>query len=318
MQDPKIDTGVVYNSGLVIENESSLATLTVFYERIWLPHVDVTMIPPGLMNEVQPYVEWVVKWSALFKEQVLRELPPATPESLSKTGESLLKPQAIEDFGKRLEANWKATSRIIERNSNGPMAEFTRIGFGFLNLHFGRFEVSLPRICDFNQKPDRETLVRLEAFAAFQYLLPKLNALQPDDILELRRRVKDTREGFTMHLQKLSKSLDGMVQNGSAIDDIRAHAKSIVETDLIPDYREFHRQLASERTGKWKKSLDTAGKIMAINAAPWTPKFWGELLNALGMSVLQTAADKKDTQTNRYQAYEFMKEIEEFSQRKQN
>ncbi len=316
MQNPSaIDTGVVYNSGLVIENESSLATLTVFYERIWLPHVDLTMLSPYLIERAMPYLQWHIKWMPLFVEQVLNTLSPATPESLFRPDENLLEI----DLAERIMSSWETTMNLKKSgNPHSPMDDFNHIGFAFFNLHFSRVDVSLPRICDFifNQKQDRRTLLNLEAFAVFQYLLPKLNALQPDDILELRRKVKDTREGFTMHLQKLSKSLDAMIENGSKADDIRAHAQAIVETDLIPDYKEFRRQLASEKAGKWKKVLDATGKIMAINAAPWTPKFWGELLKALGMSILETAADKKEELTNRYQAYEFMKEIEHFDQRK--
>jgi hypothetical protein len=37
----------------------------------------------------------------------------------------------------------------------------------------------------------------------------------------------------------------------------------------------------------------------------------GLLLKALGMSVIETAADQKERLTNRYQAYEFMKTVED-------
>jgi hypothetical protein len=84
-----------------------------------------------------------------------------------------------------------------------------------------------------------------------------------------------------------------------------------LETDLIPDYKEFRRQLEAEQAGKIKKVLDVAGKIMEIDAAPWTPKFWGLLLKAFGMSAIETAADQKQRLSNHYQAYELMREVED-------
>jgi len=118
-----------------------------------------------------------------------------------------------------------------------------------------------------------------------------------------------------MHLQKLSKGLDGMVKTGEKLEDLKGYAQNIVETDLIPDYEEFRRQLEAEQAGKFKKVLDVSGKIMEIDAAPWTPKFWGLLLKALGMSAIETAADQKERLSNRYQAYEFMKVVEDNGRR---
>jgi hypothetical protein len=181
--------------------------------------------------------------------------------------------------------------------------------------HLLRKDVSLPRIFLVHSRPSsRNSLVALEAFHAFRYLLPKLSALHDDEILELRRKVKDTREGFAMHLQKLSKGLDGMVKAGEKFEDLSGYAQNIVETELIPDYREFRRQLEAEQAGKIKRVLDVTGKIMEIDAALWTPRFWGLLLKALGLSAIETAANEKEPHTNRYQAYELMKEVEDVGQ----
>jgi len=59
--------------------------------------------------------------------------------------------------------------------------------------------------------------------------------------------------------------------------------------------------------------LDAFGKLAEIDAAPWTPKFYGSLLKALGMTFITTASEQKDRLSNRYQAFKFMQEIEKSS-----
>ena len=105
--------------------------------------------------------------------------------------------------------------------------------------------------------------------------------------------------------------MDSLVASGEKLKTMEEYAQGVIETDLIPDYREFRRQLEAEQAGKIRKVLDATGKIMEIDAAPWTPKFWGMLLKALGMSAIETAADQKERLSNRYQAYEFMKVVED-------
>src|SRR5262249_6322909 len=140
------------------------------------------------------------------------------------------------------------------------------------------------------QPASREIMKFLEAKSVFSYCLPKLRKLNAEQILQVRERVKDTREGFSLHLQKLSKGVEQRLRGGESDAEIEQFAKSVVETDLIPDYGEFRRQLGAERLGNWKTVLDAAGKILSIDANPWTPKFWGEILAALGVPV--GAADK--------------------------
>jgi hypothetical protein len=257
-------------------------------------------------------IGWNAKFDPLAAESVLARLPPANPRYL------ITKSTSKADRDKSAEVLIRALVRARNevKSKCDPILYAELMYLVQFANHLLRTDIMLPQIFGNQQCPQRPTLVGMEAFATFQYLLPKLNALEPDDILELRRKVADTREGFTMHLQKLSKGLDGMVKADSTIEEIGHYAQALVETELIPDYKEFRRQLEAEQAGKVKKVLDLAGKIMEIDAAPWTPKFWGLLLKSLGMSAIETAADQKERLTNRYQAYEFMKAVDDIGQKK--
>jgi hypothetical protein len=178
--------------------------------------------------------------------------------------------------------------------------------------HLVRTDVDLPQIfaTTNGQRPGRDILVALEAEATFGYLLPIIRVFHPTQILELREKIADTREGFTMHLWRLSKGLEERVNAGTRIAEIRYFAKSLIETELIPDYREFRRQLSSMKVGRWGKVLDAGGRVFDIDATIGTPKFYGLLLKAVGLSGLTLASERQELLSNRVQAFKFMTKLE--------
>ncbi len=114
-----------------------------------------------------------------------------------------------------------------------------------------------------------------------------------------------------MHLWKLSKGLQEQAKDGTSLADISRSAEDLIKTELIPDYREFQRQLESIRSERWGKVLDAAGRVAEIDAAPWTPKFWALVLKAIGMTALTADSERKEALSNRYQAFQFMSYVEQ-------
>jgi hypothetical protein len=182
-----------------------------------------------------------------------------------------------------------------------------------LAAHLTRTDIDIPQIFTTlkGQPIGREILVALEAKATFTYLLPKINVFHPTQILQLREKVADTREGFTMHLQQLSKGLEERAKENIPVHEIARYAKNLIDTDLIPIYREFRRQIAAIKGNRWEKFLDVSGKVVEIDAAPRTPKFWGLLLKAVGLSILVAAGERQEVLSNKYQAFTFMSEVED-------
>ena len=62
--------------------------------------------------------------------------------------------------------------------------------------------------------------------------------------------------------------------------------------------------------GRWTKVLEATGKLAEIDATPWTPKFWSLILKALGITIVTSGAELKETLSNQYQAFKFMSELE--------
>ena len=312
---------VVYNSDLIISDPRELATLSIFYDRVFLPSTSeasaklLVEFQRGVTDvnlnafELQGYCRfgddnvwrWERQHAALFEEGVFRRLPEADPEEFYHLVLHQTKCDDIVDTIIRYE------NAHVENTSGRQIVLIRQDQL----RHLLRSDIQLPSVfvC---QKPNsgREVLKAVMAREVVTYLLPAMPELPVDTILELRQRVRDIREGFAMHLQHLTREIDSSVEGGESIEAIRRHAQSLVETELIPDYREFRRQLLADVSGFWRKVLEVGLKVFEIDVAPWTPKFYGELLGALTGGVLTTAEARKASLTNRAQAYQFMSVIE--------
>ena len=318
---------IVYSSDITIEEAGELAALCIFYDRIVLPGVtdaqvdSITVRLDDTMQSLEAlrtlskghFARGPVDWSdaaswdaahhALFQENVLARLgPPPNPHGAMD--EDVFFELSAEDQFLALTQmkRWE-----VEEDADGEA--FLTIRPDIL-AHLQRADLELPQMHTCGRQPaSREVMKYLQARSAFSYTLPKLQRLRVDEILELRRRVKDTREGFSMHLQKLSQRLEQQARHGASIADISRDAQSLMETELVPDYVEFRRQLRGEPLSNGKRILDVAGKVLKIDASPWTPKFWGELLEALGVS-LGDSKERREKASNKAHAFRFLNILE--------
>lgn len=329
---------IIYNSDLIIRNASELATLCVFYDKVYLPHTssstsdkfagarfyDVTM-PRGIDAKFEKeFVDDVDYWGSVYKalidEKVVERLP-SPPWGVTPPKE-LLENLKLSEKIELLTKSETLRSLSISNKPLGPLGE-TEESLGNpdhwvikeylikqdLALHFLRNDLKLSQLFIYSgDRPSRDFLVGVEAKATFSYLLPELGYLKADQILEVRNKVKDNREGFSMHLQTLSKGIDDRLKGGEQYPEIERWAKNIIETQLIPDYRQFRRQLEAQRSGYWSNVL---GKAFGIDAALWSPKFWSELLKAFGFTMLAAISERKEMLSNENQAYLFMKKVED-------
>jgi hypothetical protein len=176
-----------------------------------------------------------------------------------------------------------------------------------LLIHLLRTDIDMPQIFITPEgHPGIDILATLEAKATFSYLLPKLRLYHPTQILELRERVADTREGFTLHLWELSTGLEAHAKEGVPTKEIARFADDLIRAKFIPAFRDFGRQLDTKGAGKWDKVLDAQGKVTEIAATPWTPESWARLLEALRITI---------TTSNQYHAFKFMRDLQSAASR---
>jgi hypothetical protein len=345
---------VVYNSDVIINDHRELATLAIFYDRVFMPYADLTApklrlsdIEGALLSNLadeesalENYAETIRQWhktnDVLFKENILSQLPPPisyvpavaqTLKRFDQRAEGRNRKGTIDNPAWPWENDlwWvsqhkdisikevvKRSNRLTLRPSYLPQVRrHIPIENEDLLLHLLRDDIDLPQLFTMaGPIPSRELLVGLEIRETFKYLLPKVSQLEPAQIVEVRNKVKDTREGFSMHMLRLSKGLEEHARQGAPVEAIANYARSLIETEIIPYYREFRRQIDSERAGWWKNVLNGLSSIAEVEAPVWSPKVLALILKALGMTFLETASEQKARLSNRYQAFQFMSEIE--------
>jgi len=322
---------IVYNSDVVLSNNSDLTAYCIFYDRVLLPYTSPTadeclefsrpigsksapvlsaFALSGLIYQdeegnnramEEDVQQWEQENISLFRENVISRLDPPTVEIFSHLETGIELPSAFHSLLRRANAELNSYDSTEER-------------FYFRQdqvTHLLRTDIALPQVfLTASKQPSREILKACEAKQIFTYFLPKTNALRVDQILEVREKVKSTREGFSFHLQKLSKDVESQLKGSESLEEIMRFSRNVIETQLIPDYKEYVRQLSAERAGFWGKVLDSTTKLLQIDAAPWTPKFYGELMKVLGLSILTPISERKQNLSNASQAYQFMYAIE--------
>jgi hypothetical protein len=126
------------------------------------------------------------------------------------------------------------------------------------------------------------------------------------EVLRIRRKVSDTREGFSMYLQELTAQVDEAIKSGESVEDVTRFSETVVEARLIPSYREFMRQI---------EDISIAGDpitrgVIEVSAALPDERVTNGVLKALGMSSVSAVVNRAAKLTNRGQAFQFMQEIE--------
>ncbi|MBZ5609566.1 MAG: hypothetical protein LAP38_14990 [Acidobacteriia bacterium] len=280
-------------------------SLAIFYDEVCLPfpygfdrHGPVLWsisTEPGqtdafkqTMDEMfTEYQRWRDEWKPLFDRGVVRVLPPAI-QDVSQV------PQGFSDAIRR---------RLADEQ--GRLSIFPLLS--------GEFALTVHTL--YGTKPSPELIPSHPANAVdavlthslFSCLVPRLNALTAEEVMELRDDLGDLREGFRAYINESLDDVEARVKDGVSIWDA-AHRTS--ERKIIPKYEEMQRQLAAKATGKWAKILSPLSKVMQIDASPWTPKFYGQLFEAFFGSSGAVAEAEKEAQTNAGQAFQFLARLE--------
>lgn len=299
------DHALTYSSDLIIRDPGMLASLCVFFDNVYLPYLPSDR--PGLFLRVTEtdsdpefdfvemasagdyHCQWDDAYAPLYTASVLQRLPELSHD--------------VEIDGEVLDS----IIRDLEPNVSGFSR---RLYFLTRVVHYLRRDQLAPQVIDFEQEaPTRAGYKWMMAQEAFAYIVPSLNELTPDQILEVRDEVSNTREGFAMHLQKLSRETEGRTSAGESFETIRAHARSIIETDLIPDFAEFRRQLSAKRAGAWGRLLDVAGNAFRFFVPMTPPDFAGSTSAILSAIMSFTSDQRADKNTNVSLAFQFLNKI---------
>lgn len=296
---------LTYSSDLIIRDPGVLASLCVFFDTVYLPYLPTdnaglflrlteTEGDPGvdfveMASAGEYHHRWDAEHSLLFAGSVLQRLPQPSHE---------------------VEIDEEALGRITFRLSPNVSGFSRRLYFLTRVIHLLRSDQLAPHVIDADHEtPTRQGYKWLMAHEAFAYFVLSLTELTSEQILEVRDEVADTREGFAMHLQKLSRETERRSSAGDPLDTIKAHARSIIETDLIPDFMEFRRQLSAKRAGFWCKLLDVAAKSVRLLVPMTQPELAGSGFATLSAIMAITCERRGDRNTNVGLAFQFLNKL---------
>lgn len=304
---------ITYSSGCV-PGRNVLSTLAVFYDEISLPY-PYGYDPDGiyLWRKTRPensraltdmqsaYLRWRENWSELFEHNIFQTLPPpiSSSKEASGFGETI---KTNLGYSKEMEGHFY-TSDII----SGKVALLVHALYG---------DKPTPEL--FVANPQDRGTSRLAGFVVrslFNYQVPQIGDLNAEQILEVRDLLKDTKEGFVSAIFEAVDDVEDRINNGDA-SETKA-AQKTVERKLTPQYKEIRRQLESSRkTSWWSSVLATGGRLLQIDVAPWTPKFYGQVIEAFFETKRESEEARNLMRSNSGQAFQYLTNLRSYVENK--
>jgi len=282
-----------------------LESLLVFYDQVWLPYpygfvrdgpviwgveiagAEADQFLRSMDSMYSAYEQWSSEWKPLFDEGLLHVLPPPI-RSLTE-----------------IPTGFSEAIRKGLANDDGKISVFP--------LMSGEFALTIHSMYGGKQAPElipahpANALEAVLTHSLFQYAIPRLGALNAEQVLELRANLGDVREGFQDYVFQLLDDVEGRMKNGLSAWEA---ADETTQRKVLPEYNEMRRQLAAKNTGKWSKLLGSLSDFMLIDASPWTPKFYGQLFKAFFGMTEKAAQAEEEARKNSGQAFQLLARLE--------
>lgn len=305
------DFSCVYVSGLTVDDPGVLTTLTLFYDKVALPHpYDLDPEAKQLIRwpydklddleaEQRRYRSWIESNRELLQAGVLQILPP--PLELQR--------DEPEDLAERLRS---------EIGSRQPYFTSSQVFSGQLAIamHALFSETTDPELI--MTRPGDTSTDHLRAVLAtslLEYRLPRLGELQPSQILELREEVVPYKLGFINYLSQMVDDVEHRLQATQADD--RGAALRTVERKIAPELEEFLAQQLPRKVQWWakliRKSADTAKSVLKLIVTPWNVANYPDVVSGPAKITEHLAAATVERAGNKHRAFQFLGTVEKRS-----
>ncbi len=228
------------------------------------------------------YDDWKERWSPVFKEGIVRLLPPPI--------------QGFEDtdFPRELQ---EAISRRMEGESIMPIFN----GDFALTIHSLRGVKPGPELRPGSS--NTEALHGLVTATLATSVIPRVEEMQPEQLLELREHLRDARDAFRAYVSEQLDGIEERIRQGAPLPQA---VRQAVDRKMLPKFQEFERQLVAKRVGKWVNIIRPVGEFLRIDASPWTPKFYGDILTVFFDTAERLAKAEEEARTNAGQAFQLL------------
>jgi hypothetical protein len=338
-------SGLIYR-GVITESKSGpCAIVTSHTAEEFTVEYQARKFKGGVSKTVRTAAGQIAAWerhcSSLYKEGVLWRINPVGPDSLSSDAQTLLHDtlpgkvatipasyaqdhvEAVLPIDRAYFEKDLFVTRAVSWPDIRPGEQLEpHFLWRDVVLHNARVDLDLPmfysdgfwvRRNSADRKPDLQDIIHpmtnRVAKNLFRYVLPQVVDLHPEEILRLREQTKENRAGFSLYVTSLISDFALQFASGADLSDLSHKIDFIVTTKIAPELNEFEKKLASTRTVRGTKLLDAASRILQIEAAPWTPKFIGSVIQAVFPNILPSEEERRERNTNKYQAMQFMSQL---------
>jgi hypothetical protein len=146
--------------------------------------------------------------------------------------------------------------------------------------------IPVPAMNGMDAKHNATLLATIMAMECVQLVLPEIGELQPAQIVEARKDLRDYVRPFRLSLLGLANQLNSTITVTSDYNEIKRAAEFIANTEVYPKLEEFKNALAkAKQRGWWSRTWDLAKHapgLAALYSAGHFPAAIGGSLKAFG------------------------------------
>ncbi len=286
---------IVYTSDVIIRDPSLLATLAVFYDKVYLPcGYDLDPDAPTLvrwpmkhLDDLEMlqkgYTRWKERWG-LLEAGALEILAPAFQ---GDAGEPIdLQDRILNELGIRVP--FFASSDVFE----GRVA---------LAVHALFARTDAPEF--FLRKPgstDTDHLRGILATSLIQYRLPLIGELAPEQLIRMREDAEQHKDAFICYLNTLCDDVEARL--AATAGDEREAAKRAIERKVLNDLN-VEEHLAQQQFGSERPPVSVA-------VAPWNFTNYTGMAELLRTNAAASTERILQQASVRHRAFQFLSTIE--------
>ena len=295
-----------FTDDLKIDDRGLLATLSLLYDTIYLPHPYAhdpnceTILSLSFDREAYLEIErrWYREWkqenAELFQCGILRVLP--SPFVIADNPR---------EFDQRLMKFKGSVSRGFTQSDvlDGTIA---------LAMHAVYANSPAPDFATINatSPPTSKISAELASIMMGQHL-PTLPSITPEQILELREETASLRDAFRLYLASLADNVESRMQRGP-----KSLGASIEETyvrQVEPELEEYFRRRLPDRIQWWAHVAtfiaEGAGGIIKIVATPWKFGTYQKLASSAARLTEEYAERVARQTSNKELAFQFIGKV---------
>lgn len=119
----------------------------------------------------------------------------------------------------------------------------------------------IPSLGGIDAKHNAKLLTTILALECASLVLPKIKALPPKELMEMREELGQYMRPFRLSLLNLSKELNKAIESTATGEEIQAAAKFIVDTEVYPKVLELKDVLESPDKRWYNRAFDVAKQV---------------------------------------------------------